>query len=133
MSFTPTSMLLKEGKKQEQVYVTGNTVIDALKYVLQKIEIDSNLKLKIKSKISAEYPLNEERRFILVTGHRRENFGQGFINICEALKTIAQKNPDIDIVRQNLTYISEGKDSDRRYTDEISKNDALNFLRIIRV
>ena len=100
--FAPTTQseinLLKEGKKQEQVYVTGNTVIDALKYVLQKIEIDSNLKLKIKSKISAEYPLNEERRFILVTGHRRENFGQGFINICEALKTIAQKNPDIDIV-----------------------------------
>ena len=91
-------MFKEEGKKQEQVYVTGNTVIDALKYVLQKIEIDSNLKLKIKSKISAEYPLNEERRFILVTGHRRENFGQGFINICEALKTIAQKNPDIDIV-----------------------------------
>ncbi|MEN8276052.1 UDP-N-acetylglucosamine 2-epimerase (non-hydrolyzing) [Acinetobacter seifertii] len=100
--FAPTQQseenLLKEGKKQQDIYVTGNTVIDALMYVLQQIENQPTLKEKIKSKISQQYPLNEKRKIILVTGHRRENFGQGFINICEGLKELAKNNPDIDIV-----------------------------------
>lgn len=100
--FAPTQQseenLLKEGKKQQDIYVTGNTVIDALMYVLQRIENQPTLKEKIKSKISKQYQLDEERKIILVTGHRRENFGQGFINICEALKELAKNNPDIDIV-----------------------------------
>ncbi|MDO7231239.1 MULTISPECIES: non-hydrolyzing UDP-N-acetylglucosamine 2-epimerase [Acinetobacter calcoaceticus/baumannii complex] len=100
--FAPTQQseenLLKEGKKQQDIYVTGNTVIDALMYVLQRIENQPTLKEKIKSKISKQYQLDEERKIILVTGHRRENFGQGFINICEGLKELAKNNPDIDIV-----------------------------------
>lgn len=100
--FAPTQQseenLLKEGKKQQDIYVTGNTVIDALMYVLQQIENQPTLKEKIKSKISKQYQLNEKRKIILVTGHRRENFGQGFINICEGLKELAKNNPDIDIV-----------------------------------
>ncbi|MDN5488656.1 MAG: UDP-N-acetylglucosamine 2-epimerase (non-hydrolyzing), partial [Lactococcus lactis] len=100
--FAPTQQskmnLLQEGKNQSDIYVTGNTVIDALMYVLQRIDSQSELKEKIKAKISSQYQLDETRRVILVTGHRRENFGQGFINICQALKEIAQKNPDIDIV-----------------------------------
>lgn len=67
-------------------------------YVLQRIENQPTLKEKIKSKISKQYQLDEERKIILVTGHRRENFGQGFINICEGLKELAKNNPDIDIV-----------------------------------
>ncbi|TVT81183.1 non-hydrolyzing UDP-N-acetylglucosamine 2-epimerase [Acinetobacter colistiniresistens] len=100
--FAPTQQseknLLQEGKNQNDIYVTGNTVIDALMYVLQRINSQSELKEKIKAKISSQYQLDETRRVILVTGHRRENFGQGFINICEGLKEIAQKNPDVDIV-----------------------------------
>lgn len=100
--FAPTQQseenLLKEGKKQQDIYVTGNTVIDALMYVLQRIENQPTLKEKIKSKISKQYQLDEERKIILVTGHRRENFGQGFINICEGLKELAKNNADIDIV-----------------------------------
>ncbi|AVN23618.1 MULTISPECIES: non-hydrolyzing UDP-N-acetylglucosamine 2-epimerase [Acinetobacter] len=100
--FAPTQQseenLLKEGKKQQDIYVTGNTVIDALMYVLQRIESQPTLKEKIKSKISEQYQLDQKRKIILVTGHRRENFGQGFINICEGLKELAKNNPDIDIV-----------------------------------
>lgn len=100
--FAPTEQskvnLLKEGKLPENIYVTGNTVIDALKYVLEKIENNSELKSNINTTISTQYPLNQNRKFILVTGHRRENFGLGFINICEGLKKIALSNPQVDIV-----------------------------------
>lgn len=100
--FAPTVQsqknLLKEGKEQNNIYVTGNTVIDALMYVLHRIESQPELKEKIKKKISSQYSLNDNRKVILVTGHRRENFGQGFINICEGLKQIALNNPNIDIV-----------------------------------
>lgn len=100
--FAPTHQskenLLREGKNVNDIYVTGNTVIDALIYVLQRIENQPILKEQIKSKISNQYKLDEKRKIILVTGHRRENFGQGFINICEGLKQIALNNPDIDIV-----------------------------------
>lgn len=100
--FAPTQQskdnLLGEGKKIENIYVTGNTVIDALKYVLRRIEDQPTLKEKIKSNICSQYRLDETRKIILVTGHRRENFGQGFIDICEGLKEIAQKNPNVDIV-----------------------------------
>lgn len=100
--FAPTVQsqenLLKEGKNNNDIFVTGNTVIDALLYVVDKIESQPELKEKIKNRISAQYPLTSSRRVILVTGHRRENFGQGFINICEGLKQIAVNNPDIDIV-----------------------------------
>ncbi|WP_010113559.1 non-hydrolyzing UDP-N-acetylglucosamine 2-epimerase [Acinetobacter sp. P8-3-8] len=100
--FAPTPQsgknLLKEGRDQKDIYITGNTVIDSLMYVLQRIENQPELKKKIKSRICSQYQLDQTRKIILVTGHRRENFGQGFINICEGLKEIAQKNPKIDIV-----------------------------------
>lgn len=100
--FAPTNIakenLLKEGKKEENIIVTGNTVIDALFLALNKIENDEKLKNKILKKIYEYYPLKENKKLILVTGHRRENFGKGFLNICAALKEIAINNPDIDIV-----------------------------------
>ena len=100
--FAPTAQsqqnLLKEGKDKNNIFVTGNTVIDALMYVVHRIDNQSELKQKILAKISAQYPLETQRKVILVTGHRRENFGQGFINICEGLKQIALNNPEIDIV-----------------------------------
>jgi UDP-N-acetylglucosamine 2-epimerase (non-hydrolysing) len=100
--FAPTTTsrdnLLRENKEVKNIIVTGNTGIDALFLVLDKIEKDEELKTKIVNLINSQYTIKKDKRIILVTGHRRENFGQGFINICEALKTIAVNNPDIDIV-----------------------------------
>jgi UDP-N-acetylglucosamine 2-epimerase (non-hydrolysing) len=100
--FAPTSTskenLLKENKKLDNIIVTGNTVIDALFLALDKIENNKDLKSKVINSINSQYKLNVNRKIVLVTGHRRENFGNGFINICEALKTIALNNPNIDIV-----------------------------------
>jgi UDP-N-acetylglucosamine 2-epimerase (non-hydrolysing) len=100
--FAPTTTsennLLKENKNPNDIIVTGNTVVDALFLALDKIEKDDNLKSKIVDTINSQYKLQDDKEIILVTGHRRENFGQGFVNICEALKTLAINNPDIDIV-----------------------------------
>ena len=97
---TTTSMenLIKENKNKENILVTGNTVIDALFLVLDKIEKDAKLKNKILKSISDQYKFNNDKKIILVTGHRRENFGEGFTNICKALKKIADNNHDVDIV-----------------------------------
>lgn len=101
--FAPTQTskenLLKENVTEEKIAVTGNTVIDALFLALDKIKTDKVLEQKIVHELSTTgYQLQNDKKIILVTGHRRENFGQGFVNICEALKTIALNNPDIHIV-----------------------------------
>jgi UDP-N-acetylglucosamine 2-epimerase (non-hydrolysing) len=101
--FAPTTTsrdnLTRENKDEKNIIVTGNTVIDALFLALEKIKNNSELENKILHQLSTNnYQLQNDKKVILVTGHRRENHGQGFINICEALKTIAINNPDIDIV-----------------------------------
>ena len=100
--FAPTKAskenLLKENKDSSTILVTGNTVIDALFLVLDKIDKEKDLKEKIIKKINSQYRISKYRKIILATGHRRENFGEGFINICEALKEIAISNPHVDIV-----------------------------------
>ncbi len=100
--FAPTAYsrdnLLRENKDEKNIIVTGNTVIDALLLALDKIERNEELKTKILNSINSQYKLKENKKIILVTGHRRENFGDGFVNICEALRTIAVNNPDVDIV-----------------------------------
>jgi UDP-N-acetylglucosamine 2-epimerase (non-hydrolysing) len=104
--FAPTDAsannLLKENKDSKSIVVTGNTVIDALFLALEKIKINKDLELKIISDIesclnNSKFKINNSK-FILVTGHRRENHGRGFINICKALKIIAVQNPTISIV-----------------------------------
>jgi UDP-N-acetylglucosamine 2-epimerase (non-hydrolysing) len=99
--FAPTKTsaenLLLENKPKNNIFITGNSVIDALFWVLNKIERNKNLKNQIISSINSQYKLSN-KKFILVTGHRRENFGQSFIGICKALKSIAINNPNIDIV-----------------------------------
>ncbi len=97
--FSPTKTskqnLINENKHSDSIIITGNTVIDALQFSVEKVnslgyedneieEIKKNLEIK--------------KKLILVTGHRRENHGQGFINICEALKQIAKNNPDTQII-----------------------------------
>lgn len=101
--FAPTQSakqnLIKENKNPNSIIVTGNTVIDALLLMIDKIEKNVNLRDEITSILRLKYSnFGSERKFILVTGHRRENFGDGFLNICDALKNIAQNNPEIDIV-----------------------------------
>lgn len=99
LHFAPTNnarlKLLEEGVKAENVYVTGNTVIDALLDICQTIDNDNNLQAFLAKKF--QY-LKKERKVILVTLHRRENFGDGFRNICFALQKIAKLYPDVDIV-----------------------------------
>lgn len=103
--FAPTEKsrenLLDEGVPPELISVTGNTVIDALFLVLERIKNDSELSGRIKEKISAagyKVPDDSSKKIMLVTGHRRENFGDGFLNICQAIKRLAEKYPDLDIV-----------------------------------
>jgi len=102
LHFAPTKLnkrnLMTEGIEESNIYVTGNTVIDALKLIIKKIENNKDLKYKIE-KVIRNAGFNEiESKFILITGHRRENFGQGFLNICEALKSLANKNPDVNFL-----------------------------------
>ena len=100
--FSPTETsrknLLNEGVNESSIFITGNTVIDALQLVINRIDADKSLKLNIEKKIAQSGFKEIDSKFILVTGHRRENFGQGFLNICEALKVLAEGNPDINIL-----------------------------------
>lgn len=101
--FAPTDLsqknLLAEGKNNESIIVTGNTVIDALHLVLKKINVDKNKSKEISLRLNARLPFAwETTRFVLITGHRRENFGQGFLDICEAIKELAVKNSDSHFV-----------------------------------
>ena len=101
-TLTSQENLLKENKDPQTILVTGNTVIDALYLALDKIKNNFSLRNKIIKHIETEVSGNgfnlETSRFILVTGHRRENHGQGFINICTALKEIALQNPTVAII-----------------------------------
>lgn len=101
--FAPTETsrqnLLRENVDPKAIAVTGNTVIDALFLALAQIKNDVTLEAKIVDRLSSmNYRPRKDRKVVLVTGHRRENHGQGFIDICRALKTLAETNPGIDIV-----------------------------------
>ena len=125
-NFAPTSLsrqnLLAEGIADESITVTGNTVIDALHWVVDKIRKDESLNLELAAQLKAAgYDVNrlachsetlcnsdplwhsersEEspRRLVLITGHRRENFGEGFISMCTAIKDLTVRYPDVDFV-----------------------------------
>ena len=101
--FAPTSSsktnLLAEGVLEVAITVTGNTVIDALYWVLARIDADNSKRTRLISKLSAVLPFDWcNKRFVLVTGHRRENFGDGFLQICAALATLARVYPAVHFV-----------------------------------
>ena len=113
--FAPTETsknnLLQEKIDSGKIFVTGNTVIDALLWVVNKINRDADLQQRLQQQIkesgypnmlnaqpSLRRPKQSIANYILVTGHRRENFGEGFLNICNALKTLALSHPAVDIV-----------------------------------
>ena len=105
-NLSPTQLsrqnLLKENVDENKITVTGNTVIDALHWVTAKIKsdkkLDDNLSLDLKSKGYDTKRLVGNRRLILITGHRRENFGDGFLHICHAIQDLAKKFPEVDFV-----------------------------------
>lgn len=105
-NFSPTSLsrenLLREAA-MGQIYVTGNTVIDALHMVVSRLKEDESLRSLQETVLSAAgYDIgrlnNSGRRIVLITGHRRENFGDGFINMCTAIRDLTKKYPDVDFV-----------------------------------
>lgn len=105
-NFAPTmlsrSNLLNEGVEDDKIVVTGNTVIDALYWVIDKINKNDSLNDELSEILmSSGYDitrLNSERKLVLITGHRRENFGEGFISICKAIKTLSEKYSGVDFV-----------------------------------
>lgn len=106
LNFAPTPLsqqnLLDENVPQQHIYVTGNTVIDALHMVVGKIKDDEELRQQLAHNLFKNgynvSRLNNERKLVLITGHRRENFGDGFMNICNAIKHLSEKYSDVDFV-----------------------------------
>ncbi len=104
--FAPTPLsrenLLAEGVDDAKITVTGNTVIDALYWVVDKIKSSPDLQAELSGELlKAGYDvnrLNNGRKLVLITGHRRENFGDGFISMCRAIKTLTEKYPEVDFV-----------------------------------
>lgn len=104
--FAPTELsrqhLIAEGVRNEQIQVTGNTVIDALHLVTDRIRTDMALQNQVnEALLQAGYNvvrLDQGRQIVLMTGHRRENFGEGFYNICRAIRTLNMKYPEVDFV-----------------------------------
>ena len=104
--FAPTFLseknLLEEGISEENIVVTGNTVIDALYMVVDKIEKDGELKNNLQAELKTSgydiTRLDDGGKLVLITGHRRENFGDGFISMCKAIRTLTKKYPKVDFV-----------------------------------
>lgn len=104
--FSPTPLakenLLREHIDEKQIIVTGNTVIDALQMVVERLKNDELLANEVSAKINQMgydvQRLDGNRRMVLITGHRRENFGEGFLNICHAIKHLAEQYKDVDFV-----------------------------------
>ena len=109
LNFPPTEIsrqnLLSEGIEEKKIKVTGNTVIDALHWVVQKMKSDKTIELEIVTTLSGQ-GINSDlidswssgRGMVLITGHRRENFGEGFLNICHAIKELATRYTEVDFV-----------------------------------
>ena len=104
--FAPTPLsrqnLLSEGVQESHIIVTGNTVIDALYMVVDKIKRDKVLDAELEKLLKQSgYDVNRlsaGKKLVLITGHRRENFGDGFISMCRAIKTLTEKYPEVDFV-----------------------------------
>ncbi|WP_298615790.1 non-hydrolyzing UDP-N-acetylglucosamine 2-epimerase [uncultured Odoribacter sp.] len=104
--FAPTALsrqnLLEENVEDKKITVTGNTVIDALYWVVKKIKEDLSLNRELEGALAAAgydvTRLSGGKKLVLITGHRRENFGDGFVHMCTAIKDLTQKYPDVDFV-----------------------------------
>jgi UDP-N-acetylglucosamine 2-epimerase (non-hydrolysing) len=132
-NFAPTlcskNNLLKENVAESSILVTGNTVIDALHWVVKKLESDLHLRDTVSQELlGMGYDVNRlgnGRRLVLITGHRRENFGEGFFNICHAINKLAETYPRVDFV-----YPMHLNPSVRKPVMEIIGNDRPNVFLI---
>lgn len=132
-NFAPTlcskNNLLKENVAESSILVTGNTVIDALHWVVKKLESDLHLRDTVSQELlGMGYDVNRldnGRRLVLITGHRRENFGEGFFNICHAINKLAETYPRVDFV-----YPMHLNPSVREPVMEIIGNDKPNVFLI---
>ncbi len=102
-NFAPTQLsrenLINEGVDSSTIFITGNTVIDALYWVIDKIKGDPILLERVKdSVLQSGYDTNRNRKIVLITGHRRENFGDGFLSMCKAIKSLSEKYPEVDFI-----------------------------------
>lgn len=133
--------LLNENVKDENIIITGNTVIDALFWVVNKIKEDATLAETLQKNIkNIGYDverIDDNRKLVLITGHRRENFGEGFRNICNAIKTLSIKYPEVDFVypmhlnpnvRKPIAEIFGNDKNKLQNTFFIEPLDYLNFI-----
>ena len=134
--FAPTPLakqnLLDENVRPEQIVVTGNTVIDALYMVVEKIKNDANLQSELGELLKeAGYDtarLDGSRRLVLITGHRRENFGDGFISMCTAIRDLAAKYPDVDFVYPMNLNPNVRKPIHEVFGDDLTLHENLFFI-----
>ena len=135
-NFAPTPLskehLLKENISNDKIVVTGNTVIDALYWVVNKIKHDIVLEKELKG-ILAKAGYDTERlkagkKLELITGHRRENFGKGFINICTAIRDLKNKYPNVDFVYPMHLNPNVRKPIYQIFGDDLSNLDNMFFI-----
>lgn len=103
LHFAPTELskqnLIQEKINPNKIWVTGNTVIDALQLSLKMIKLDDDLRVRLEKQINNLLKFEfKNSKYILITGHRRENFGEGFINICNSIQFLAQNNPNVQFI-----------------------------------
>lgn len=134
--FSPTQLsrqnLLDEGVNEKQIYVTGNSVIDALYWVVNNIKSDEQLALELTNQLrAAGYDTNRlihGKKLVLITGHRRENFGDGFINMCTAIKDLTLKYRDVDFVYPMHLNPNVRKPIYEVFSDDLSELDNMFFI-----
>lgn len=128
--FAPTQSnkdnLLKENVDENKIFITGNTVIDALQFIVKEIAGDAALQKELNKKISAcGYDVNrlsQGRKMVLITGHRRENFGEGFLNICHAIKHLNGQYPQVDFIYPMHLNPNVRKPIKEVFGDDVPKN-----------
>lgn len=134
--FSPTPLskqnLLDEGVKEESIVVTGNSVIDALYMVVDKIKKDKILDAELENLLKqAGYDVNrlaDGKKLVLITGHRRENFGDGFINMCTAIKDLTKKYPGVDFVYPMHLNPNVRKPIHEVFGEDLSNLDNMFFI-----
>ena len=132
--FAPTPLakanLMRENVREERILVTGNTVIDALYMVVDKIKNDAALQGQLRGVLKeAGYDttrLDGSRRLVLITGHRRENFGDGFISMCTAIRDLAVKYPEVDFVYPMHLNPNVRRPIQQVFGDIINKHNSLD-------
>ena len=135
-NFSPTPLskanLLREAVDEKSIIVTGNTVIDALYWVVNKIKEDASLNEELKKVLAASgYDVERlagGKKLVLITGHRRENFGDGFINMCTAIKDLTVKYPDVDFVYPMHLNPNVRKPIHEVFGEDLSNFDNMFFI-----